>query len=99
MAQIFISDGAPDAEEYDNNYIQFDASNPQVMSAVERILSTQDYRNNSPIRNRLEEICRSSLIKAQTNSDSFFLRTRKWLKSLVNVMPGRNRLHTVRCFS
>jgi hypothetical protein len=99
MAQIFISDGAPDAEEYDNNYIQFDASNPQVMSAVERILSTQDYRNNSTIRNRLEEICRSSLIKTQTNNDGLSFQMRSLFTNIVNLMSGRNRLHSVRCFS
>jgi hypothetical protein len=99
MAQIFISDGAPDAEEYDNNYIQFDASNPQVMSAVEKILSTQDYRNNSMVRNRLEEICRSSLIENRSHGESFYFRMRRWFINFVNVMSGRNRLHSVRCFS
>lgn len=60
MAFVFISDGGPDAEEYDSNYIYFDESNPEVVSQIEIFL--RERKDKSSGFSQLEEICRKSYI-------------------------------------
>ena len=36
MANIFIDDGYPEADEYETNYIDFDASDPKVIRRIIR---------------------------------------------------------------
>jgi hypothetical protein len=36
MATLFIDDGYPEAEEYENNYIKFDESDPSIIRTIIR---------------------------------------------------------------
>jgi transposase len=44
MAYVFIDDGYPEAEEYETNYIEFDATDPRKIRAI--INQVRDYLKN-----------------------------------------------------
>ena len=51
MAYAFIDDGYPEADEYETNYIEFDASDPKKIRAI--IRQIRDYlkdKNTNRIR-------------------------------------------------
>lgn len=59
MIRIFISDGGPDAEDFDNNYFTYDESNTETTARINHILKncdTQDLKT----RLLLATICTES---------------------------------------
>jgi hypothetical protein len=58
MAYLFITDGAPEAEEYESNYLYFDESNPMVVSEIERLLAKR--KDDPSVPNQLVELCNKS---------------------------------------
>jgi hypothetical protein len=62
MAAVFISDDGPDAEEYENNYIHFNANNAEVLTKIEFVLAS--HRIHDPaVRKDIENLCWQSLKK------------------------------------
>ena len=59
MAYIFISDGGPDAEEYENNYFYFNESDEQTLLRIEKFISNKDITDPNA-RRQLHRICQSS---------------------------------------
>lgn len=59
MAYIFISDGGPEAEEYDNNYFSYDESNIEARAKIKNIIENCDTQDPQ-IRTKLIDICRES---------------------------------------
>ena len=66
MAYFYIPDGSPDADEYKTDYIEFDGTNPDVLSEIEHILSNGSSRDPI-IRHQLGTICKKSLYKPKKN--------------------------------
>jgi hypothetical protein len=62
MAAIFISDGGPCAEEYENNYIQFNANNAELLTMIESVLASKRIHDPT-VRKDIENLCRQSLEK------------------------------------
>lgn len=60
MAYVFLNDGGPEAEEYDNNYFYFDESNSQTLTIIEELLTSHNPKDPT-VRARLYDICQSSL--------------------------------------
>lgn len=59
MAYAYLDDGAPEAEEYESNYYYFDASNPEAVAAIEKMLTSTSPRN-AAFRAEFSELCRAS---------------------------------------
>jgi hypothetical protein len=59
MAYFFLSDGGPDAEDYDNNYFRYNASDTEVSKRIEYIVSTCDTQNPT-VRAELQKLCKAS---------------------------------------
>jgi hypothetical protein len=60
MAYIVISDEGPNAEDYENNYIFFDGSNPHTVAEIEQLFLSKGNRD-SAFYSELEKVCKSSL--------------------------------------
>ncbi len=58
MAYLYFSDGSPDAEEYESNYLYFNESNTAIVSEIERLLVRK--KDDPKVVNQLEELCRKS---------------------------------------
>jgi hypothetical protein len=75
MAYLYFPDGAPDAEEYESNYLYFNESNTAVVSEIERLLIRK--KDDPSVINEIEELCRKSFEKKGKQSTSFsILKTR-----------------------
>ncbi len=59
MVCIFISDGGPEAEEYDNNYFSYDESNAETVAKINYIIENCDIFDPQ-IRAELTVICKES---------------------------------------
>ncbi len=73
MAYVFLSDGGPEAEDYDSNYYYFDESNPDAMTAIEKMLTSNAPRN-SAFRAEFETICRASFDRPAGKKSSMHSR-------------------------
>jgi len=60
MAYVYLSDGGPDAADYDSNYFCFDESDLQAVALIEKML-TSNAERDSEFWNKLHNLCRSSL--------------------------------------
>jgi hypothetical protein len=58
MAYLYFSDGAPDAEEYESNYLYFNESNTAIVLEIERLLVRR--KEDPAVMNQLEDLCRKS---------------------------------------
>lgn len=58
MAYLYFSDGSPDAEEYEGNYLYFNESNSAIVSEIERLLVRK--KEDPTVIDKLEELCRKS---------------------------------------
>jgi hypothetical protein len=59
MAFIFLDDGGPEADEYANNYVYFDPTDPQKLEEVLRVLRNRD-TSDPEVKKRLIEVCQAS---------------------------------------
>jgi hypothetical protein len=69
MAYLYFSDGSPDAEEYESNYLYFNESNTAIVSEIERLLVRK--KEDPTVINQLEELCRKSLETKGNRSNVF----------------------------
>ena len=60
MAYVFLSDGGPEAEEYESNYFYFDESNSETLARLEAVLVSSDTLDPK-VRAQIHSICRASL--------------------------------------
>lgn len=60
MIRVFITDGGPDAEDYDSNYFTYDESNTETTDKINHILNNCDTQDPE-IRAILTSICIESL--------------------------------------
>lgn len=101
MATIFISDNGPDAEEYESNYINFNGSDPSVVREIENIFSTQNV-HDPVVRNRLELICKESLMSRKSGPKrgrfSSLKQNISRFKGLFFGGSKRERIHNPACF-
>ncbi len=61
MAYLYFTDGSPDAEEYESNYLCFNESNTAIVLEIERLLVRR--KEDPAVMNQLEELCRKSFEK------------------------------------
>lgn len=82
MQYIFISDGGPDAEEYDNNYFCYHEENEATLQEVQQIIAKEDV-TDPLVRREIRAICDSSLI--QGNSRPRCKDLLKWFNPFRNL--------------
>jgi hypothetical protein len=58
MAYQFFSDGGPEVEEYDSNYLYFNESNTALVSEIVELFARR--REDPSVINQLEALCRKS---------------------------------------
>ena len=58
MAYLYFSDGGPEAEEYENNYLYFNESNTALVSEIVQLFARR--KEDPSVINQLEELCRKS---------------------------------------
>jgi hypothetical protein len=58
MAYIFLTDDAPEAEEFESNYVYFNESNTAAVAEIERLLVKR--MKDPSVTNELVELCRKS---------------------------------------
>jgi hypothetical protein len=63
MAYLYFSDGSPDAEEYESNYLYFNESNAAIVSEIEQLLARK--KDDPSVIDQIEVLCRKSF---ETNS-------------------------------
>ncbi|ACN17044.1 hypothetical protein HRM2_39860 [Desulforapulum autotrophicum HRM2] len=86
MAYLFLSDGGPEAEDYDSNYYYFDASDKAALTAIEEMMIHEDSQDPE-IKARLCRICRESI--KSNDSWNLFKRLSAWYRRFaVNFNPG-----------
>jgi len=83
MAYLYFSDGAPDAEEYESNYLYFNESNTVIVSEIERLLVRR--KDDPAVMNQLEELCRKSF-EIKTIRSNVFSALKKRTYSYFNKM-------------
>jgi hypothetical protein len=100
MAYLFFSDGSPDAEEYDNNYLYFNESNTALVSEIVQLFARR--REDPSVMNQLEALCRKSFETTGHRSNVFSaLKTSasSYLKKMSNLInwkrPPSFRMKTV----
>jgi len=69
MAYLYFSDGSPDAEEYESNYLYFNESNTAIVSEIEQLLVRK--KDDPTVMNQLEELCRKSFEVSGNRSNLF----------------------------
>ena len=69
MAYLFISDGGPDAEDFDNNYYEYDKSNHETLRHI-RYIQDQYDTHNPNVRKELIAICKASFNQPRTQKSS-----------------------------
>ena len=57
MAYLYINDGAPESEDYNNNYFYFDESEPQALSRIREALG-ENSCGRIQLRYNLDRICK-----------------------------------------
>jgi hypothetical protein len=60
MAYVYVSDDAPESEDYDSNYFYFDETNRPAVTMIEKML-TSNAERDAKFREALQTICRNSL--------------------------------------
>ncbi|NLD93638.1 MAG: hypothetical protein GX639_13345 [Fibrobacter sp.] len=96
IAYLYFSDGAPDAEEYESNYLSFNESNTAVVSEIERLLIR--IKEDPEVMNQLEELCRKSFeIKEHRSNVISTLKksTGSYLNKMIKSI-NRRRLPRIR---
>ncbi len=96
MAYLYFSDGAPDAEEYESNYLYFNESNTASVMEIERLLVK--IKEDPAVMNQLEELCRKSFeIKKNRSNLISALKTStgSYLNKIINSIR-RKRLLRIR---
>jgi hypothetical protein len=100
MAYLYFSDGSPDAEEYESNYLYFNESNTVIVSEIERLLVRK--KEDPTVINQLEELCRKSFeIKANRSNVFSALKKgtcsyfKKMSNSIYRKRPRGLRMKTV----
>jgi hypothetical protein len=83
MAYIFLNDGGPDANEYENNYVYFDGSNAQTVERIQNVLCCAD-TNDPEVRSQLIEICTSSVKDDSTRATEF--KNNDWVKNFSKIL-------------
>jgi hypothetical protein len=78
MAYLYFSDGSPDAEEYESNYLYFNESNTAIVSEIERLLVRK--KEDPTVINQLEELCRKSF-ETKSNRATVFSVLKKRISS------------------
>ncbi len=86
MAYLYFSDGGPDAEEYESNYLYFNESNTEIVSEIERLLVRR--KEDPAVMNQLEELCRRSFEK-KVNQSKIFSVLKKGTWSYFKKMSNR----------
>jgi hypothetical protein len=85
MAYLYFSDGSPDAEEYESNYLYFNESNTAIVSEIERLLVRK--KDDPTVINQIEALCIRSL-ETNGNQSTFFQKLKtsigSYFKNLVN---------------
>jgi hypothetical protein len=96
MAYLYFSDGSPDAEEYESNYLYFNESNTAIVSEIEQLLIRK--KDDPSVINQIEELCRKSFETNGIRSNLFpALKTNagSYLKKMINHI-NRKRLSDYR---
>jgi hypothetical protein len=90
MAYLFFSDGSPDAEEYESNYLYFNESNTVIVSEIERLLVRK--KDDPSVMNQIEVLCRKSYETKGNRSTVFSAPGRcagLYLKKVVNRINSK----------
>jgi hypothetical protein len=90
MAYLFLSDGGPEAEEYENNYLYFNESNTALVSEIVQLFARR--REDPSVLNQLEALCRKSFETNVHRSNVFSaLKTSasSYLKKMSNRFNGK----------
>jgi hypothetical protein len=96
MAYLYFSDGAPDAEEYESNYLYFNESNTAIVLEIERLLVRR--KEDPAVMNQLEVLCRKSF-ETNGNRSNVFLTLKTSVGTFFNKMNNsmnRKRLPGIR---
>ena len=86
MAYLFITDGGPDAEDYDNNYFEYDKSDTETSRNIHYIQENYDTRNPK-VRAKLIAICKASCYRPIVQKTS--KRPIGWYRDLLSVLKWR----------
>jgi hypothetical protein len=96
MAYLYFSDGAPDAEEYESNYLYFNESNTAIVSEIERLLVGR--KEDPAVMNQLEDLCRKSF-ETNGNRSNVIIALKTSVSTFFNKMINsinRKRLPGIR---
>lgn len=61
IARLYLSDGAPEAVEYEGNCLLFNGACPETVSRIQKLMSIRDGEKASAVRDELERVCNESL--------------------------------------
>jgi hypothetical protein len=92
MAYLYFSDGSPDAEEYESNYLYFNESNTAIVSEIERLLIRR--KEDPTIINQLEELCRKSFETKGNRSNVFSAMKKNVFSYCKRISSSTNRKST-----
>jgi hypothetical protein len=81
MAYLFLSDGAPDAQEYHNNYFQYDETDTKTVARITTVLQGGD-PTDQVVRARLRRICQESFRRKAAKATS--PKPTAWPRKLFN---------------
>ncbi len=90
MAYLYFTDGSPDAEEYESNYLCFNESNTAIVLEIERLLVRR--KEDPAVMNQLEELCRKSFEQTGKRLNVFSVLITSvgtYFNKLINRISGR----------